>query len=303
MPHCPECGLWVHPADPSCLACEADLGGIDARDAEEYDRGEGLMAEEVTRGRLQTEMRMVEFGFAFAYDRGPIQVLYSAGLLAIAWLILPLFALLGYAVSVGQHAAQGRDNIPKMEDITNFMGPGLRVFLSTILSFWLPIVVYLYLIWFYIVETEMVLIGWYEYPIDTNPVSIVFFYGVAILAVLLWPAIATLYTGTLSIADTYRPGQLFTFLRSRFYLKSIAAFLTITLVFAVAIGSLVIVILAIDHFVGIGTGGIGILGGAMSLVPLAGIIFLTAYGLSVLFSALGYNYYHASEAVVVPEAE
>lgn len=304
MPHCPECGLWVHPADPSCLACDADLAHVDLGDIDAYNEVEGLMSDEVTRGRLQTELSLTEFGFAFAAQRGYRPILIGTVLMALSWLVLPLFALLGYCLNLGNYAAQGRDSTPEMVDIASFMGGGLRVFISTVVLYWLPSLVYLYLADLYLVEyTHIVIISGYEVFVTVEPVGVVAVYLVALLLVFFWPAILTLYTGSINVATAYRPGRLVRFIRSRFFAKAIAAVFVLGAIFGFLIAVLITVIQAIDFYLGIGTGGTGIVGAIVALAPLAGIAFVVALGLMVLFATLGHVYYHAAENVVVPPAE
>lgn len=303
MPHCPDCGLWVHPVDPACLACDAELE-VDETGDHDYDDYEGLMADEVTRGRLQTEFSMTEFGFSFAMQRGRHPILISSLLLAISWLVLPLFALLGYAATTGQYAAQGRDTIPEMVDITSFLGDGLRVFLSCFLVFWLPIATYLYLANFYLVEpTHRLIIAGFDVEFTTDPVGVVAVYLIGLIALLIWPAILTLYTGTFNVAKTYKPQLLLKYMRSLHHLKSIAAVFILGFLFAFFVGFMVVVILAIDFYLAIELSPIGLVGGILAIAPLAVAILATAYGLLVIFATLGHIYYHASEMVVVPPAE
>lgn len=304
MPHCPECGLWVHPADPSCLACEAELAHLEVGDAGAYADSEGLMTDEVTRGRLQTELSLTEFGFAFTMKRGYRPVLIATAMVAFSWLLLPLFALLGYCLTLGNYAARGRDNTPEMVDITSFMGDGLRLFLSVFLVYWLPGVVYLYLANFYLVEpTHIVHIGPYEVLVTVDPVGAIPVYFVGLLLLLLWPAILTMYTGTISLATTYRPGRLKTFIRSRFFGKAAAAVFVLAGLFGFFIALMITAILAIDFYIGIGMSALGLVGGLLAIFPVLAILLTVAIGLMVIFATLGHVYYHAGESVIVPPAE
>lgn len=303
MPHCPECGLWVHPADPSCLACEADLSHMDPA-THESEEGAGLMAEEVSRGRLQTEMQMVEFGFSFAVNRGLRPVLISGVLLALSWLVLPLFALLGYAANMGRNAAQGRDTIPEMTDITSYMGDGLRVFLSVGLAFWTPLVIYLFLINQYVAEYEFVNVFGVNLPFSTDPVTIIAMFVVGILGILLWPAALNLYIGTFDLRKTYHPRYLGRFLRSISYLKSVVAVFVLGIFFGLFVAFMGIIFAAVDFYVGFGFGGaMDILGTILALIPITGGAIGGGYGLLVLFSALGHNYYRAAERAIVSPAQ
>ncbi len=304
MPHCPECGLWVHPADPSCLACEADLAHVDLGDVDEYDEVEGLMTDEVTRGRLQTELSLTEFGFAFTMKRGYKPVLIAAMLVATSWLLLPLFALLGYCLNLGNFAARGRDSTPEMVDITSYMGDGLRLFLSGFVVYWLPSIVYLYLANFYLVEpTHIVHIGPYEVLVTVDPVGAIPVYGVGLILLLIWPAILTLYTGSIDLATSYRPGRVLKFMRTRFYGKAVAAVFVLAGLFGFFVALMITVILAIDFYLGIGTNPLGIAGAILSIFPIVAILLTIAVGLLVIFATLGHVYYHAAENVVVPPAE
>ncbi|MFW6153363.1 MAG: DUF4013 domain-containing protein [Halobacteriota archaeon] len=304
MPHCPECGLWVHPADPSCLACDADLEHVDLGDPDAYNEVEGLMSDEVTRGRLQTELSLTEFGFAFAARHGYRPILIGTLLVALSWLVLPLMAFLGYCLNLGNYAAQGRDNSPEMVDIASYMGDGLRVFISAVVLYWLPGLVYLYLVNFYLIEyTHIVIISGYELFVTVEPVGVVLLYLVALLLVFFWPAILTLYTGSINVATTYRPGRLARFIKSRFFVMAVASVFVLAAIFGVLIAVLVTVIQAIGFYIGLGTGGAGIVGAVVALVPLAGIAFVVAVGTMVMFATLGHVYYHAAESVVVPPAE
>ena len=304
MPHCPECGLWVHPADPSCLACEAELAHLEVGDAGAYADSEGLMTDEVTRGRLQTELSLTEFGFAFTMKRGYRPVLIATAMVAFSWLLLPLFALLGYCLTLGNYAARGRDNTPEMVDITSFMGDGLRLFLSVFLVYWLPGVVYLYLANFYLVEpTHIVHIGPYEVLVTVDPVGAIPVYFVGLLLLLPWPAILTMYTGTISLATTYRPGRLKTFIRSRFFGKAAAAVFVLAGLFGFFIALMITAILAIDFYIGIGMSALGLVGGLLAIFPVLAILLTVAIGLMVIFATLGHVYYHAGESVIVPPAE
>ncbi len=307
MPHCPECGLWVHPADPSCLACEADLSHMDMA-THEGEEGAGLMAEEVSRGRLQTEMQMVEFGYSFAVKRGLRPVIVSAVLLALSWLVLPLFALLGYVANMGRDAAQGRDNIPEMTDITSYMGDGLRVFLSVGLAFWTPLLIYLFLINQYVAEYEFMSLFGVNIPISTDPVTIIAMFLVGFLWILLWPAALNLYIGTFDLRKTYHPRLLGRFLTSLSYLKSLAAVVVLGIFFGAFIGFMWLIAgYIITNFdpiiVSDGGGALAILGAGLLLLPIAGAAIAGAYGLMVLFSALGHNYYQATERAIVSPAE
>ena len=304
MPHCPACGLWVHPADPQCMACDADLSDIDDSDGESYEQHEGLMADEVTRGRLHTELTAVEFGFSFAYGRGPRPVIIGAGLLALSWLILPFFAMLGYVLRTGNEAAKGRDKMPELEDLTNFLGDGLRLFLSTVFTYWLPIILYLYLANFYLVEADYyVHIFDVTVPIELSPVPIIAIYTVAFFAILLWPPILAMYTGAVNIAMPYNPKQYVKFLTSAFYLKSLAAVFVHAIWAGITIALLGTGIAMIDFFVGIEMAGLGIVGGILAVPLVAAILLTLSYALLAMFSTLGYVYYYATQSVVVPPVQ
>jgi len=302
MPHCPDCGLWVHQADPSCLACDAELTPLSGEG--EYDEGAGLMGDEVTRGRLHTELGIAEFGTSYATKRGFRPIIIGTLMLAFAWLILPFFALLGYASTMGRYAAQGRNEPPEMIDLTSYLGDGLRVVLSTIVTFWLPGVVYLYLANYYLVEPTHILIFLdREFLITTDPVGVVAVYLVGFILLVIWPAILTLYIGYGSLAKTYNPKNVSRYIRSSFYIKSVGAVFMLSAIFGLIVGVMATIITGIDFYLDIGTNPTGLVGAVLAIFPLFGAIFAVAFGTMVIFATLGYIYFHAGEAVVVERSE